>query len=230
MNNKGELVIDFRELGELVRKYFMIIMLTGIMTGLCAFLLVKCFVAPTFESTTKMYVLNRQDRSLVTSQDMQISESLTRDYVELIQSRTVIENVITQMKLGISYEKMLKRLEISTREDTRIISITVEDTDPYMAKDIADRIREVSAEHIKAVMDIATVNVVEDANIPQRATGPNLKKAMMFGGVLGVLLSVAIILLCYFLNDTVKTAEDVERYLGLNVLGEVIEETRRRRA
>ena len=70
-------------------------------------------------------------------------------------------------------------------------------------------------------MDIDAVNVVETANIPDQKSSPNISKNGVIGGLLGVLLSVAIILIAYISNDTIKTQEDVERYLGLSMLGTI---------
>ena len=85
----------------------------------------------------------------------------------------------------------------------------------------ANAIRDVAANHIKNVMDIDAVNVVETANIPDQKASPSITKNGIIGGFLGVLLSVVIILIAYISNDTVKTQEDVEKYLGLSILGTI---------
>ena len=102
--------------------------------------------------------------------------------------------------------------------DTRIISITVTDTDPVRAMEIANAVREAASEHILNVMDIQAVNVVETANLPTYASGPNTARNILLGGMLGAALVMGILVVRFLLDDTVKTTEDVERYLGLSVL------------
>ena len=125
--------------------------------------------------------------------------------------------MIAQLNLDLTHEELLKKMAVDSATDTRILSITVTDADPYEACKIANAIRDVAANHIKNVMDIDAVNVVETANIPDQQSSPSISK----NGIIGVLLSVAIILIAYISNDTVKTQEDVEKYLGLSVLGTI---------
>ena len=92
------------------------------------------------------------------------------------------------------------------------------DTDPVRAMEIANAVREAASEHIMNVMDIQAVNVVETANLPTHAAGPNTTRNVLLGGMLGAVLVAGILVVRYLLDDTLKTTEDVERYLGLSVL------------
>ena len=203
LQDNTDIEIDVLELFHVLLNKFWIILLAGIIAGLAFIGGTILFITPQYESTTKMYVLSKQDNNTLTQQDMQTSLSLTKDYAELIKSRTVTEGVIAQLNLDLTHEELLKKMAVDSATDTRILSITVTDADPYEACKIANAIRDVAANHIKNVMDIDAVNVVETANIPDQ------------------LLSVAIILIAYISNDTVKTQEDVEKYLGLSVLGTI---------
>ena len=131
-------------------------------------------ITPKYESTTKIVVLSKQDSSTLTNQDIQTSTSLTKDYAELIKSRTVTEGVIAQLKLDMTHEKLLKKLSVDTPTDTRVVSITVTDTDPYTAAQIANAVRDIASKHIQQVMDIKAVNVVETANIPDEPSSPSV--------------------------------------------------------
>ena len=214
LQDNTDIEIDVLELFHVLLNKFWIILLAGIIAGLAFIGGTILFITPQYESTTKMYVLSKQDNNTLTQQDMQTSLSLTKDYAELIKSRTVTEGVIT-------HEELLKKMAVDSATDTRILSITVTDADPYEACKIANAIRDVAANHIKNVMDIDAVNVVETANIPDQQSSPSISKNGIIGVLLGILLSVAIILIAYISNDTVKTQEDVEKYLGLSVLGTI---------
>ncbi len=221
LQDNTDIEIDVLELFHVLLNKFWIILLAGIIAGLAFIGGTILFITPQYESTTKMYVLSKQDNNTLTQQDMQTSLSLTKDYAELIKSRTVTEGVIAQLNLDLTHEDFLKKMTVDSATDTRILSITVEDPDPYEACEIANAIRDVAANHIKNVMDIDAVNVVETANIPEQKSSPSITKNGIIGGFLGVLLSVVIILIAYISNDTVKTQEDVEKYLGLSILGTI---------
>lgn len=221
--NNDEIEIDLWEVLILLISKAWLIVLVGILTAVVGFAISAFFIAPTFESTTKIYILNKQQENTVTYSDVQLGTQLTKDYAQLIRSRRVLEDVIENLNLdevyeGISYESMLGKVAVTTLTDTRIIAITVTDTDPAMAMKIANSVREVAAEHIKNVMDIEAVNVVDTANLPTEKAGPSITKWTLLGGCLGAFVVIAIVLLFFFLDDTIKSSDDVEKYLGLSTL------------
>ena len=219
--NNDEIEIDLKEIfGLLISKAWAII-LSGITAGLIFIVATMLFITPQYESTTKMYVLNKQAEGQITSADMQSSLYLTKDYSELIKSRTVTEGVIAQLNLDLRHEEMLEKMSVTSPTDTRVIAITITDEDPYTASQIANAVRDIAAAHIRNVMDTEAVNVVENANIPDEKASPSLSKNGIIGGMLGVVLATAIILIVFLTNDTVKSQEDVEKYLGLSVLGTI---------
>ena len=221
LQNNDEIEIDVLELFHVLLDKICVIILAGAVAALAVVAATILFITPQYQSTTKMYVLSKQDSNTLTSQDMQTSLSLTKDYAELIKSRTVTEGVITQLNLDMTHEQLLSKMTVDSATDTRILSISVRDADPYVACEIANAIRDVAANHIKNVMDIDAVNVVETANIPENKISPSIKKNGLVGGVAGVAIAIAIILITYLSNDTIKTQEDVERYLGLSTLGTI---------
>ena len=221
VQNNDEVEIDLLEVFYVLLDKIWAIILSGVLAALVVVAATLLFVTPQYESTTKMYVLSKQDSNTLTSQDMQTSLSLTKDYAELIKSRTVTEGVITQLNLDMTHEELLKKMTVDSATDTPILSISVRDADPYVACEIANAIRDVAANHIKNVMDIDAVNVVETANIPEQKVSPSISKNGVIGGLAGVLIAAAVILISYLSNDTIKTQEDVERYLNLSTLGTI---------
>ena len=219
--NNDEIEIDLKEIFGLLISKMWVIILSGITAGLIFIVATMLFITPQYESTTKMYVLNKQTEGTITSADMQSSLYLTKDYADLIQSRTVTEGVIAQLGLNLKHEDMLKKMSVTNKTDTRVIAITITDEDPYTASQIANAVRDISAAHIRNVMDIEAVNVVENANIPDQKSSPSLSKNGVIGGMLGVVLATAIILIIFLTNDSIQTQEDVEKYLGLSFLGSI---------
>ena len=214
-----ELEIDLWEIIRVLWSRAPVIILSGIVLALVAIVGTKLFITPQYQSTTRMYVLAKQNNDTLTNSDLQTSTLLTNDYAELIQSRTVTEAVIAQMNLDLTHEELLNKLEVTVPADTRILTISVTDPDPYMARDLANTIRDTASEHIQQVMDVEAVNVADEANIPEQPVSPNTMRNGLIAGVLGCVIAVAVILVQYLTNDTIKTSEDVERYLQLSTLG-----------
>lgn len=218
-NQVDEIEIDLREICLLLFSKLWLIILTAVFTGAAAFGISMFLIQPTYDSTTKIYILNKQEENTVTYSDVQLGTQLTKDYAQLITSRLVLEKVIEELQLkDMDYEGMLRKVSVETPTDTRILSITVSDADPVLAMQIANSIRESAAQHIKNVMDIEAVNVAETANLPTQKASPSVMKWVAGGSAAGAFLVVAILLLVYFLDDTIKTSDDVEKYLGLSTL------------
>ncbi|MCM1542855.1 MAG: Wzz/FepE/Etk N-terminal domain-containing protein [Blautia sp.] len=218
--------IDLEELFGLVLHRLWLILLCGMAVGLAAFAVSAFLITPKYESTTGIYVMSRQDSSNLSYSDAQFSTLLTKDYEKLITCRYVLETVIEQCGLPDEFEELENRVTVENLTDTRIIYITVKDTNPAMAQYIANSIREVASEQITAVTDVEAVNIVELANLPKEPSEPSVLMWTVLGAALGVFLSLLILVIRYVADDTIKSSEDVDRYLGWGTLAliPVIEE------
>jgi len=216
--NTDEIEIDLGEIFGLLLHRLWLILLCGIVCGIIGFIVSSFIITPKYDSTTKIYILNRQNNDNLTLSDTQLASQLTKDYTELVKSRYVLETVIKQCGLNESYGTLLDRVTVANTTDTRIISITVRDESPQAAQTIANAIRTVSANHIKSVMDIEAVNVVDEANLPLSPAAPSITKYTALAAAIGIVLSAIIIVICYLLDDTIKSSEDIEKYLGLSTL------------
>lgn len=216
-----EIEIDLMEVMLVLWHKAAVILLAGLLMALLAIVGTKFLITPQYQSVTKFYVLNKQDNNIVTNADLQTSTQLTQDYAEIIKSRKVTEAVIVRLGLDLKHEDLLKKMEVVTATDNRIVTIKVLDSDPYTARDIANAIRDAAAEHIKSVMNTEAVNVVDEANVPDKKYSPSTMKNALIAAVLGCVLAVAVVLIQYLRNDTIQGTEDVERYLNLSVLGTI---------
>ena len=212
--NVGELIF------VLLRRWW-IILLCGIVAATAFLIGTKVLITPKYQSVTKIFVLSQQDVNYLTSTDIQLSSYLTKDYAELIKSRTVAQEVIKRLDLNMSPDALMSQVSVQTKSDTRIVTIIVQNEDPELARELANVIREVSAKQIVDVMGVEAVNMVDEANLPVSPSSPNVSKNMLLGAAWGCLLAIAVILIRYLLNDTIKNDEDVERYLNLNVLASI---------
>ncbi|HIT90004.1 MAG TPA: protein-tyrosine kinase [Candidatus Merdenecus merdavium] len=216
-----EIEINLSELFLALWEKKWMIIFSGIFLALAVGIFSQFFITKKYESSTKIFVLSRQQSDSLTITDLQMGTQLTKDYKELVLSRTVLEKVISEMGLDLSYDQLKSEIQVAIKTDTRILEISVKDADPYLAKEIATAVRIASAEHIRDVMNIESVNLVDDANLPSGPVSPNVKKNVVIGGVAGAFLAALIILVVFILDDTIKSAADVEKYLGLTVLGSI---------
>lgn len=215
----GKMGVDGRKLYDSVMQHIVVILLAGVAAALGVALITQLFLKPQYESETKMYVLTKQSSGTLTNGDMEASTALAKDFAEMVTSRTVVEKVIAQLSMDEDYEILLQNVNVITSSDTRVITITVTDNDPYRAAQIADCLRDESAEHIQQVMNAETVNVVEKANIPDDKVSPSLMKNTFAGALGGIILALLIVLLMAVMDDTIKTSEDIEYYLNISALG-----------
>lgn len=218
-NNNDTVEIDLREIFAVLVHWLWLLVLTAVIAGAAAFAISRFVITPTYESTTRIVILNKQnDNSTLTYSDLQMGSQLTKDYAELIKSRYVAEQVMNTFHTEVPYETFVKKVKVATPADTRIIDITITDPDPVLAKELVDEIRNVAAVRIKEVMDIEAVNVVDEGNFPDKPSNPNIVKWTVIGFLLGAFAAAAFVLIRFLLDDTIKSSEDIEKYLHLSTL------------
>ena len=217
--DNDELTIDLAELFVVLWERAYVIIIAGLLLALAAFIGTQLFITPKYTSTTSMYMLTKSSGSgVITSGDLQTGSQLTQDYMELTKSRVVMEDVIRTLNLDMTTAELSNTITTANPANTRILTIQVENEDPEMARKIADAVRGSASETIKDIMKIDAVNTVEEANLPTAPSSPSVFRNTLLGGMLGIILAMGVIILIYILDDTIKTPEDVENYLGLNVL------------
>lgn len=201
------------------KKFF--IVFVGLLVGTIALLGSVFFIKPKYTSTTRIYVVSRSSDTALTNQDLQAGSYLVNDYKEVITSSEVLSSVIDQEKLSMSTGELSKEIAVTIPTDTRVISISVTDTDAQRACDIANTVRQVAAEKIKAVTKVDDVTTLESATKPSHPSSPNVKKNAAIGALAGVFLAVVGILVAEVLDDRVRRPEDIEEVLGMTLLGVV---------
>lgn len=219
LETNDEVTLDLREIVAVLLKKLWMILLVGVLFAAGAFSVSKYLITPMYQSTTKIYVMNKQDSSTAfTYSDLQTGSQLTQDYMTLVKSRPVVERVIEELGLDEDYNSLVGMISVGNPSNTRILNITVRYPDPYLAMNIADTLRDAAALHISSVMNIEKLNVAEQAYLPDGPSSPNMISNTLIGGILGCFLSIAVILIIYITDDTIKTSEDIERHLGISVL------------
>lgn len=222
MNQENQMVeIDIASLLKTIWKRKFLIILTALITAVIA-LGYSVFIAkPSYQSTTRIYVVNRQqsDNNALTNQDLQAGAYLVKDYKEIILSQDVLSTVISELKLSSTTADLAGKVAVSVPTDTRIVSITVTNGDPNQASRIANTLREVAAEKIIAVTKVSDVTTLEEAEAPKSPSSPNIRRNVMIGFVGGAVAMVVLVLIVEVLDDRVKKPEDIEEVMGMSLLG-----------
>lgn len=214
-----ELEIDLMALFYHLKKKLWIIVASFLVCAVVGFTVSQFFMTPEYTASTRMYVLNRSNEENVVSADYQISNYMISDYTVLITGRNVTQAVIAELGLGMDDEELAEMLEVTSPDDTRVLQISVTDTDPQRAANIANSVREIASRQIKEIMDVDAVNLIYTAEAPEEPSAPSVMKNTVLAAALGLVASIAVLTVVFVCDDTIRTEEDVERYLGLGVMG-----------
>ena len=222
MNNQEANMIEIDVLSLLRtiwRKKFLIL-LTAILTTGLAFAYSAFLATPQYDSTTRLYVVNQSSDNVagITNQDLQAGSFLVKDYKEIILSQDVLNNVTTT--LGIA-DDIKEKITVNIPVDTRILSITVRDSDPNQAATIANTLRDEAAKKIIEVTKVSDVTTLEAALPAEKPSTPQTKRNLVLGFIVGAFLATALVIVLEVLDDRVKRPQDIEEGLGMTLLGVV---------
>lgn len=218
-----EETIDLREYFGIIKKRFWIIALitviAAVVSGIISFFMLK----PVYEAKSTLIVNTEknEETQMITGDQFSVTQKLAVTYGEIIKSRAVLEDVIKNLKLDNEYEELAKNVTVSPVKDTQIISISVQDTNKQKARDIANEIPKVFAKEAKRITKANDIQVIDKAILPQSPIKPNKMMNMAIAAVLGAMIGLFVVFLIEYLDNKLKTPQDIEKYLGISVLGVV---------
>ena len=215
--------IELRELFMMLVSKAHIIILCGIITGLLAFIGTRLFITPQYVSTTKVYIMTKDNNeNKITSSDLQAGSYLTEDYAQIVTSRTVMEQTIALLGLeNMRPGNLASMISVSTSTNSRILTIGVTNWNPKLAQEIADTVRECASVQIEKILGENSVDMIDSASLPTSPSSPSVKKNLMIGALLGMMIMAAVYTMILVLDSTIRTTEDIENYLGLNTLARI---------
>jgi polysaccharide export protein, MPA1 family len=221
MKEKDKIEIDVLQMLKVLWKRKLIIALAAIISGAIAFGYSSFVIKPEFTSTTRIYVVNRNqgDKPGLTNQDLQAGSYLVKDYREIILSQDVLEKVVANQKLNIDAKTLARKVQVTVPADTRIVSISVRDGLPEEASRIANALREVASQKIISVTRVSDVTMLEEARPAQSPSSPNIRRNTILGFGAGAGLVIVVVLIIELLDDRVKRPEDIEEVMHLSLLG-----------
>ena len=219
-NRNEEMEIDLREIFFALKRKILLILAAGLLCGCLACGYTMIFMDPTYTSTSTMLTISKET-TLTSMADLQLGTQLTSDYKILITSTPVLEQVIENLGLNMSPGGLRGQISVNNPSGTRILELSVTNGDPATAKKIADELAVVSSSYIGDKMEVIPPKIIEEGQIPSYKTGPNVKKNTMMGLLAGLVLAAGVVCLLAVLNDSIKTEDDITKYLDIPTLASI---------
>ena len=207
-----EETVDLREYFGIVKKRFWIVALITIIAVVVSGVISFFMLNPVYEAKSTLIVNTEknEETQMITGDQFNVTQKLAVTYGEIIKSRSVLDDVIKNLKLDDEYGDLVKNVTVSPVKDTQIISISVQDTNKEKARDIANGITKAN-----------DIQVIDKAILPQNPIKPNKMMNMAIAAVLGAMIGLFVVFLIEYLDNKLKTPQDIEKHLGLSVLGVV---------
>ncbi len=227
-NKDDDIEIDLLGLLMAFRHRLWLILLVAMICGGLAGAYSKLVLIPQYTSSAMLYVLSKET-TLTSLADLQIGSQLSEDYKVIIKTRPLLQEVIDRLGLDMSYKQLRSKISISDSSE-RIMTLTVTDPDPQLAKQIVNQVAATASDYIGDIMEMVPPKIIEDGEVNFIPVSPNNNRNTLLGAMLGAMLVCGVITVRFLMDDTVKSEEDVERYLGVSVLAIVPERARTKEA
>ena len=219
---KSEKEIDLRFIFEILKKNIIPLVLVTVIVGAMSFFGSMLFIPKQYEADAMLIVNNKQtDNQGVGSGEIIAAQNLAEVYSIIIKSDTVLQQVIDDLKLNMTYEQLYKAISVSSVDSTQVISVKMRSTDADFAKKIIADVVKVAPPVIADKVEAGSVKVISEARISNNGNpvSPNLTKNAMFGAVIGFVITLAVVFIKAFFRNTLKTENDITNTLGIPLLG-----------
>lgn len=217
--------ISLREYFLILRNRIWLIILLTVLSIATSGLVSYFILEPEYQTFTTLMVGKPKDYQNVDNKleynDLLLNQKLVSTYGELVKTRIVADEVIENLKLDMSYKEFREKVNVNLVKDTEIIKLEVMDTNPVLAAEIANVTAQVFMQNVKDIMMVENIQVIDEAQVPDTPIKPRANLNMAIAGVLGLMMGIFLVFLLEYLDSTIKTPDDVERYLDLPVIGTI---------
>ena len=219
-DNQDYETIDLLELLGVVRRHIVALLLTTVLAAAAGFAVSKFLMTPQYQAGALMIVNTRQDTTAnVTSDQLNSASKLVSTYSIIVKSDTVLNQVIANLGLNMSYETLAGKVGVAAVDDTQVMEITVTDANPDGARQVCEQITQVAPDAILTAVEAGSVKVISAASVDPDPVSPNVMRNTAIAGVLGLVVCLGVLFLRVLLDNKINTEEDVTKQLGLNVIG-----------
>ncbi len=220
MEENFEEVISIAEIIQSLKKRWKLILICTMVMTICVTAFTLFLVKPKYETSTKLFIGKEQgSQEAYNNSDVQMYQQLLKTYSEVIRTRDVAKSAIEEADLDIEVKDVLANLSVVTLADTQILQIKYESTNPEEAMKVINGVKE---EFMKVAVELVpngNIQILEEATFPNKPVSPNKKMNIAIGSILGLMIGIGLCFLLEFLDNSFKTKEQMERELGIPVLG-----------
>lgn len=212
--------ISISEIFDAVKPFVLHIVIVTIVMGVLGLGYTKLFVKPVYQSSATLIVNNRKDDSgSISNDEINSAKGLASVYSIIIKSDAVMQPVVSVVDQGVASNKLAEKVSVSSVNGTQIIKVSVSDTDPLKAKRYVDEIVKVAPAVIQEMVEAGSVKVVSQSTTPKSPISPNVKINTLMAAMLGFVVSLGAVLAVYFFDNTFRSQDEIEKYLGIPVIG-----------
>lgn len=212
-------------ISEFIKYYFsliVIVILFIILGAVGSWYYTDYIQVPMYKSQTSLVLTRAGDSTgSITQNDISLNKNLVATYREIIKSRRILSNVISNLNLDITEKELSDKVSVTSSNDTELIVISVVDKDSKLARNIANEIAKVFKEEITTIYNIENISIVDIAIKAKDAYNVNPLKQYVIGVGSGFLIGSLIITVMFYFDDSIKKPEDIEEKVGLSVLSTV---------
>ncbi len=213
--------IDIKRIFDIIFSKKIFIILIIILSITLGYVYSYYYKQPEYKSSVTILLVadeNKADKEL-TQTDLNINTSLISTYSSIAKSTNVMQKTIDNLGLDISTSKLQKNIEVNQIDKTQFLKITVKDSNPEIAKNIANELSRVFTEQIKEIYNLANISIVDEAEIENAPCNINHVKDIIIFTFAGLIVSIITIMIIYFFDDTIKDEKDIEKNIKLRNIG-----------
>ncbi|MGE7587272.1 YveK family protein [Peribacillus sp. NPDC101480] len=218
-----EETISIQDIFKTLKKRWKLIMLLTLIAALISGTISYFLLTPVYQSSTQILVNQKQSENQLDSTQIKSNIDMINTYSVIIKSPAILEKVIDELELDQSVEQLSEKITINSQENSQVFSLTVQDSNPSQAVEIANTVSETFQKEIKDIMNVDNVSLLAKAEIKDNPTPvkPNPVLNVAIALVVGLMAGVGLAFLLEYMDNTIKDEDDIERLLELPILGSI---------
>lgn len=217
--------VDLKELFVYFIKKISIIIAITLLFLITGFVYTMFIKTPLYKGDTTVILVNRSldsnNNQTITQSDVLLNQKLVSTYTEIVKSKKVLNQVINNLSLKYTYVELYSRVSVSNVSDTEIIKISVSNEDAELAANIANVVATVFKEEVSEIYHLENVTIIDKAEVAKNPYNIKIVKTLGISFVGGIAVSVMLLFVLYYFDTSIKSSEEVEKKLGIAVIGTI---------
>ncbi len=225
MNKVTLKTITLKDLWNVFRGCFLFVIAAAILCTVAMYARAKVNYSPRYSSTGTLYLISKNEGDQVSKNEWTVDYTLANvvvsDTIYVLQSRTVLNAVGEEIGIKNGYNSLKSNIKIEHPEDTRVLEITATASTPERAKQIVDTLSVIGPQEANNVLRYDRIQVYEEGTYSTWAINQVSFMSYVKFGIIAGLLVYVVFLAMFLFDNYIHTEEDIERFLGLSILGDI---------